>query len=261
MIATCPLNTPHIPSRYNNEQTTKQTKAINNSYIYIYIHISCKCDTNRAGHFTLDAHASIPVACQFHYTDFTWVLWRLISPANHDDVIKWKHFPRYWPFVLGIHRSPVNSPHKGQRRRALVLSLICSWTNGWVNNRNAGDLMRHRADYDVTGLTRLDDEQLFRLSTKNTLDGGFHIQMASHTENVSMSWRHQENSKSMQTTSVVRHGNEILPMNYYFSRKQHKYGFIQSKVSFKIHHHCQLKLCWLQINRQYFMLISMTSHS
>ena len=34
----------------------------------------------------------------------------------HDDVIKWKHFPRYWPFVRGIHRSPVNSPHKGQWR-------------------------------------------------------------------------------------------------------------------------------------------------
>ena len=56
-----PHNTPHIPSRYNNEQTTKQTKAINNSYIYI--NISCKCDTNRAGHFTLDAYASRPVAC------------------------------------------------------------------------------------------------------------------------------------------------------------------------------------------------------
>ena len=34
----------------------------------------------------------------------------------HDDVIKWKHFPRNWPFVRGIHRSPVNSPHKSQRR-------------------------------------------------------------------------------------------------------------------------------------------------
>ena len=54
-------NTPNIPSRCNNEQTTKQTKAINNSYIYI--NISCKCDTNRAGHFTLDAYASRPVAC------------------------------------------------------------------------------------------------------------------------------------------------------------------------------------------------------
>ena len=40
----------------------------------------------------------------------------------HDDVIKWEHFPRYWPFVRGIHRSPVNSPHKGQWRGALMFS-------------------------------------------------------------------------------------------------------------------------------------------
>ena len=38
----------------------------------------------------------------------------------HDDVIKWKHFPRYWPFVQGIHRSPVNSPYKGQWGGALM---------------------------------------------------------------------------------------------------------------------------------------------
>ena len=57
----------------------------------------------------------------------------------YDDVIKWKHFPRYWPFVRGIHRSPVNSLHKGQWRGALMFSLICVWINGWVNNRGAGD--------------------------------------------------------------------------------------------------------------------------
>ena len=50
----------------------------------------------------------------------------------HDDVSKWKHFPRYWPFVLGIHRSSVNSPHEGQWCGALMFSLICSWINGWV---------------------------------------------------------------------------------------------------------------------------------
>ena len=69
---------------------------------------------------------------------------------SHDDVIKWKHFPRYWPFVRGIHRSPVNSPHKGQWRRALMFSLICVWINGWVNNSEAGDLGRYHAHYDVT---------------------------------------------------------------------------------------------------------------
>ena len=67
----------------------------------------------------------------------------------HNEVIKWKHFPRYWPFVPGIHRSPVNSPHKGQWRGALMFSVICAWINAWVNNREAGDLRRHRAHYDV----------------------------------------------------------------------------------------------------------------
>ena len=67
----------------------------------------------------------------------------------HDDVIKWKHFPRYWPFVRGIHRSPVNSQHKGQWRGALMFSLICTWINGWVNNGEAGDLRRHRGHHDV----------------------------------------------------------------------------------------------------------------
>ena len=72
-----------------------------------------------------------------------------IKETSHDDVIKWKYFPCYWPFVRGIDRSPVNSPHKGQWHRALIFSLICAWINSWVNNRDAGDLRRHRAHYDV----------------------------------------------------------------------------------------------------------------
>ena len=75
---------------------------------------------------------------------------------RHDDVIKWKHIPRYWLFVRGIHRSPANSPHKGQCRRALIFSLICAWISGWENNREAGDLRRHRDHNDVNVLrTRL----------------------------------------------------------------------------------------------------------
>ena len=68
----------------------------------------------------------------------------------HDDVIKWKHFPRYWPFVQGIHRSPVNSSHKGQWRGALIFSFISTSINGRINNRKAGDLRRNRVHYDVT---------------------------------------------------------------------------------------------------------------
>ena len=79
----------------------------------------------------------------------------LLDPDTiHDDVIKWKHFPRYWPFVRGIHRSTVNSPHKGQWRGALMFTLICARINGWVNNREAGDLRRYRGHYDVTVMQR-----------------------------------------------------------------------------------------------------------
>ena len=53
-------------------------------------------------------------------------LWVYKNRSLHDDVIKWKHFPRYWPFVRGIHWSSVNSPHKGQWRGALMFSFICS---------------------------------------------------------------------------------------------------------------------------------------
>ena len=44
--------------------------------------------------------------------------------------------------------SPVNSPHKGQWRGALIFSSNCAWINGWVNNREAGNLRRHCAHYD-----------------------------------------------------------------------------------------------------------------
>ena len=80
---------------------------------------------------------------------WTWLPWLL-----HDNVIKWKHFPPYWPFVRGIHWSPVNSPHKGQWRGALMFSLIWHWANSWINNQDAGDLRHHRAHHDVTVMSK-----------------------------------------------------------------------------------------------------------
>ena len=69
------------------------------------------------------------------------------NAESHDDVIKWKHFPCYWSCVRGIHRSPVNSPHKGQWRGTMMFSLMI---NDWVSNREAGDWRRYSAHYDVT---------------------------------------------------------------------------------------------------------------
>ena len=90
-------------------------------------------------------------------TSLSWI-WPSGGPGVvffHDDVIKWKRFARYWPFARGIHRSQVNSPHKGQWRRTLMFSSIYAWIKGWVNNRKAGDLRHHSAHYDVTLLRRL----------------------------------------------------------------------------------------------------------
>ena len=57
------------------------------------------------------------------------------------------HHPRYWPFVRGIHRSPVNSPHKGQWRGALMFSLFCKrlkkqWRHRWFETLSR-PLWRH----------------------------------------------------------------------------------------------------------------------
>ena len=54
--------------------------------------------------------------------------------------------PLWWEFT-SCRWIPLT---KGQWRGALIFSLICAWTNEWVNNRDAGDLRRHRAHYDVT---------------------------------------------------------------------------------------------------------------
>ena len=81
--------------------------------------------------------------------------WHVFGDYTHGDVIKWKHFPRYWPFVRGIHRSPVNSPYKGQWRGALMFFFICTWIGSWVNKREAGNLRRHGTHYDVSVMLEL----------------------------------------------------------------------------------------------------------
>ena len=67
----------------------------------------------------------------------------------HDDVIKWKHFPRNWPFVRGTHRDRWIPHTKASDAELWGFSLICAWINRWVNNGEAGDLRRYRAHYDV----------------------------------------------------------------------------------------------------------------
>ena len=75
-----------------------------------------------------------------------------------DDYIRvnpwWRHqmepFSALLALCAGNSPVPVNYPHKGQWRGALMFSLICARINDWVNYREAGDLRRHRRHYDVS---------------------------------------------------------------------------------------------------------------
>ena len=69
--------------------------------------------------------------------------------AAHDDVIKWKHFPRYWHFVRGIHRSPVISPQRPVTRSfdgffdlPLNKGLCKQWRRWWFETPSR-PLWRH----------------------------------------------------------------------------------------------------------------------
>ena len=59
----------------------------------------------------------------------------------------WHHQMKVFSALLALRAG--NSPVKGQWRGALMFSLICVWTKGWVNNRGSGDLTRHRTYYDA----------------------------------------------------------------------------------------------------------------
>ena len=106
----------------------------------------------------------------------------------HDDVIKWKHFPRYWPFVRGIHRSPVNSPHKGQWRGALMFCLIRAWINSWVNNCEAGDLRRYLAHCDVIVMGKLVNHQQQQQNNNNNNNNNNALTMCTFLEVYRKTW-------------------------------------------------------------------------
>ena len=154
------------------------------------------------------------ILLKFGWKQITIPTGLMIGCVDHGDVNKWKHFPRYWPFVRGIHRSSVYSLHKGQRSGALMFSLMCAWKKrlskhqprdcllnrlfrrrskktsklrvtglcegrnssvtcvNWVNNREAGDLRRHRAHYDVTVMNNHNVDNHSNMHNCNGKDNG-----------------------------------------------------------------------------------------
>ena len=86
------------------------------------------------------------------YKDLSVSAWNCIFFMSVVLMTAWWHhqmeaFLCYWPFVWGIHQWQA---HKGQWCRALMFSLICTWTKSWAKNQDMGDLRCHCAHYDVT---------------------------------------------------------------------------------------------------------------
>ena len=77
-----------------------------------------------------------------HYT------WLSLFPDQ--SITRWRNQRETFSALLAVCAG--NSPHKGQRRGALIFSLMCAGINGWVNNRVAVDFRRHSALYDVIAM-------------------------------------------------------------------------------------------------------------
>ena len=106
--------------------------------------------------------------------DICW----LLRVTRH---IKWNIFRVTWP-LWGEPRGHRWIPLTRPVARSFLFSLICAWTKGWINNRYAGDLRRHRAHYDVTAmlyaLTLHIKWNVFRVTCPlwggSPITGGFH---------------------------------------------------------------------------------------
>ena len=97
------------------------------------------------------------VACLLKINHCFWIM--TCSPCGtkplcktraHDDVIKWKHSPRCWPFCAGNLSVTGKFPVRDQWRGAMMFSLICAWkkqlstqSSGWWFETPSHPLWRH----------------------------------------------------------------------------------------------------------------------
>ena len=80
------------------------------------------------------------------------------SSAIHDESLTWKTFRVTGPLCgeFTDHRRIPRSKASGVELWCFLWSAL--WINSWENNREAGDLRRHRAHYDVIVILRVVDQ-------------------------------------------------------------------------------------------------------
>ena len=104
--------------------------------------------------FTRKYHIQWPgYECSHAPAKIVWL--KHTNSASYDDVIKWKHFPRYWPFVREStgHRWIPLTKASDAELRCFLWSAPQQMV--WVNNKDAGELWRNRSHYYVTVLNSI----------------------------------------------------------------------------------------------------------
>ena len=167
----------------------------------------------------------------------------------------------------------MNSPQKGQRRGTFVFSLICIWTNDWVNNNKAADLRRHPAHYDVTVLCTE-----YRRSLKKTEHDkraycalcfcGCYILVLRCQKFTSSWWRHQK--ETFAALLVLCAGNSHVPGEFptqrpvtpsfevFFDLRLNKW---LSKQSIRRCFETPSRSLWRHCNMQYRWSLNRTEHN
>ena len=115
-------------------------------------------------------------------------------------------------------------PHKGQWLETLMFSLIYTWTNDWVNNRDTGELRCHHAHYDVTVMENniiksiVSEEASF--VSQFTFHKKFHSKCKSVKKKIVLKWcwKHQfdlcymsgPTMTAMKKLSTLIHGHALI---------------------------------------------------
>ena len=117
----------------------------------------------------------------------------------------------FCPFVRGIHRTPVNSPHKGTVMRTFDLSLLLVWTNCWTITRLIGN---SRRSFDV-GTMRAVPVNLSALNGGEPWTGGMLATQISKLSNGSSTFKYLK-LWSLDLTSLTT----VEDISYYSARSQ-----------------------------------------
>ena len=115
--------------------------------IWVWFRVAFRLHKNKTytSKWRLQADIKYPIEASYCCTSETSRL--LNCRYSHDDIIKCTHLPRQWPFVRGIHRSPVDSPHKGHVTGTFDVPFLLIRTDGWTNTRLTGNSRRHDSQF------------------------------------------------------------------------------------------------------------------